>query len=439
MQHETRPGITRHQWLTLTGTTLGWGMEGFDASLYTLIVVPATKEILGPGASASSISFHAGLGVAIFLVGWALGGLLFGLLSDYFGRVRVLMVAVVLYAVFTAASAFAQEYWQLVLLRFIAGLGSGVEAPVGAVLMAETWNNRYRARAIGVMMSGFAGGFFLSSLVYGLLGEHGWRITLLVAVVPAFLALFIRRYIHEPETTADVKRRRAERRARGTRTEEDRFVLRRLFTPPLLRRMIPCLLIQTGALFAFWSTTTWTPQIITKLSGPGPGTVAHVSTATALLNLGGVVGYASWGFIADAIGRRGAFLVSFAVALIGIGVLFPFQHSLTVYLWLLPVVGFGIFGAVGGPCVQFPELFPAGVRASAIATSNSVGRLFTAAGPLIAGSLATQFFGGDLGIAVAVIASLAVLGIIGVLLAPETRNLPLAEPATEPAAVPATQ
>jgi len=426
-----RTRITRHQWLTLTGTTLGWGMEGFDASLYTLIVVPATKEILGPGASTSSVAFHAGLGVAIFLVGWALGGLLFGLLSDYFGRVRVLMAAVVLYAVFTAASAFAQEFWQLAALRFIAGLGSGVEAPVGAVLMAETWNNRYRARAIGVMMSGFAGGFFLSSLVYGLIGQHGWRVTLLIAVVPAFLALFIRRYIHEPEAMADVKRRRAERRARGVRTEEDRFILRRLFTPPLLRRMIPCLLIQTGALFAFWSTTTWTPQIITKLSGGQ--SVGNVAAATAMLNLGGIIGYASWGFIADAIGRRWAFVVSFTSALVGIGVLFPFSHTFTAYLWLLPVVGFGIFGALGGPCVQFPELFPSGVRASAIATSNSIGRLFTAAGPLIAGSVATQLFGGDLGVAVTAIAALAVLGIVGALLTPEPRHLPLGAPADVPA------
>lgn len=426
---ETRPRISRRQWLTLTGTTLGWGMEGFDASLYTLIVVPATREVLGPGATAAAVSFHAGLGVAIFLVGWALGGLLFGMLSDYFGRVRVLMAAVLLYTVFTAASALAQDFWQLALLRFMAGLGSGVEAPVGAVLMAETWNNRYRARAIGVMMSGFAGGFFLSSLVYGLIGQYGWRVTLLAAVAPAFLVLFIRRHIHEPDAMTDLKRRRAERRARGVRTDEDRFVLRRLFTPPLLRRMIPCLLIQTGALAAFWSTTTWTPQIITQLSGAAgdtsAATVSHVSTATAMLNLGGVVGYASWGFLADAVGRRGAYLISFGATLVGIGLLFPFHHGYTAYLWLLPLVGFGIFGTLGGPCVQFPELFPASTRASAIATSNAVGRLFTAAGPLVAVSIAGRFFGGDLGVAVTAVAALAVLGVAGALFAPETRHRPL--------------
>jgi MFS family permease len=426
--------ITRRQWLTLAGTTLGWGLEGFDASLFTLIIVPAVTDVLGPGASPGLISFRTGLAVAIFLVGWALGGLLFGMLADRFGRVRVLTLSIVLYAVATAASAVAQEYWQLAALRFLAGLGSGTEAPVGAVLMAETWNNRYRARAIGIMMSGFAGGFFLASVVYGAIGGHGWRITLLVAVAPALVALFVRKYIHESEAMLEVRRRRDERRRAGRRSRQDRSILVQLFSPPLLRRMVPCLLIQTGALFAFWSISTWTPPIIKGLAaadGLGPAaTLSHVSTATAMLNLGGVVGYASWGFIADAIGRRGAFLISFTVTIAATVALFPFSHSYGTYLVLLPIVGFGIFGALGGPCVYFPELFPTRVRASSLAVSNSVGRLLTAGGPLLAGTIATRYFDGDLGVAVTVVAALVVLAVLGALLAPETRGAFLDDPET---------
>ena len=176
--------ITKPQWLTLTGTTLGWGMEGFDVSLFALILIPAIKDLLGPDAAPAEVTFHAGLAVALFVLGWAVGGLVLGMLSDYYGRKRVLMAAVLLYALATGACALAQEFWILALLRFIAGLGSGVEAPVGAVLMAETWNNRYRARAIGIMMSGFAVGFFLASLVYGWIGQYGWRLTVLAALAP---------------------------------------------------------------------------------------------------------------------------------------------------------------------------------------------------------------------------------------------------------------
>lgn len=244
------------------------------------------------------------------------------------------------------------------------------------------------------------------------------------------------RWVDEPGRTVPpiptmclsaVKARRAERRARGVRNEEDRFILRHRFTPPLLRLMLPAILIQTGALFAFWSVTIWTPQIITKLFGAGSPaiSVSNVSTATAMLNLGGIVGYASWGVIADAIGRREAFFTSFAAILVGVGVLYPFSHSWTAYLRLLPVVGFGIFGALGGPNIMFPELFPTGVRASAIAISNSVGRLFPAAGPLVGATIAGQFFGGNLGMAVTGISALAVLGVIGVVLIPESRGVQL--------------
>jgi MFS family permease len=433
--------ITRPQWLALAGTTLGWGLEGFDVSLYTLVLVPAVSDLLGPTAGEADIRFHAGLAIALFLCGWALGAVLFGSLADRFGRVKVLTAGIVVYAVFTAASAFAQDYWQLAALRFMSGLGSGVEAPVGAALIAETWNNRYRARATGVMMSGYALGYFLASLVFGWIGGHGWRVTLLVALVPALVAFLVRRHVREPAETGARRAARAQRRRSGIRALEDRLEVVQLFTPPLRRKTLMCVMIQLGALISFWSVTTWTPSIVTGLAEAdghtGKAAIPLVAHATAMLNLGGVIGYASWGFIADAVGRRGAFAVSFAAAAIGIGVLFPFHHAYGTYLWLLPLVGFGVFGALAGPCVYFPELFGARVRASAIAVTNSGGRLLIASGPLVAGTIATSYFGGDLGIAVTVVASLLVIGAIGVALTPETRGMPLevaahAEPPLHP-------
>ncbi|MFI9415100.1 MFS transporter [Nocardia gamkensis] len=429
-----RTTITRRQWLTLVGTTLGWGLEGFDVSLFALIAVPAVKDLLGPDASSAEIRFHAGLGITIFLLGWTVGGLLLGFLSDYFGRVRILTFAVAAYAVFTALSAASDEFWQLAVLRFLAGLGSGVEAPVGAVLMAETWNNRYRARAIGIMMSGYAGGFFLASVAYAVVGVHGWRTTILLAVIPAVVAVFVRRFVEEPEAMVEVRRLRAERKAARVIGPEDRFVLWRLFSPPLLGRMLASLLLQTGALFAFWSVTTWTPTIITQLAtadGKGPAAiVTSVSTATAMLNLGGVIGYATWGFIADVVGRRYTFIISFVASATGIAILFPFPHSYHIYLWILPLVGFGIFGALGGVCVYIPELFPTSTRVSALVVGNSVGRLLTAPGPLIAGSIASRYFHGNLGTAVTVIAALMLLTIIGALAGPETKGVALEQTVT---------
>jgi len=434
--------ITRYQWLVLIGTTLGWGLEGYDASLYALIVGPAVTELLGPAATPTAIGVHAGLAISLFLAGWAIGAIIFGTLADYHGRVRVLSVCILLYAVCTAATALVQEYWQLATLRFLAGLGSGVEVPVGAALIAETWSGRYRGKAISVMMSGFAAGFFLASLTYGLLGGYGWRVTIAAAILPAFVGIFVRRVLHEPQAMVEIAERRKARKAAGIRTAEDRFVLARVLTPPLLSRTIVCSMIFTGVLLAFWSVTTWTPDIIRGVLAregvTGTDAVGRVALATALLNLGGVAGYASWGFIADWIGRRGAFLVSFLCSAIGLGVLYPFEHSYTTYLWLLPLVGFGVLGVLAGPSVYFPELFGPAVRATAIAVTNSAGRFLTVPGPLVAGTIATVHFGGNTGLAVVAVSGATVIAFIGVLLSPESRGRFLYEeeagaPSPEPA------
>lgn len=427
-----RQQITRVQWLVLFGTTMGWALDGFAGSLYALVLGPAMTDLLphsGIVVSSAQIGFYGGLTVALFLAGWATGGILFGVLADYFGRVRVLSIGILTYAVFTAAAAFADTWWQLGILRFIAGLGSGVEAPVGAALVAEVWRNRYRARACGVMMSGYAAGFFMAALAYGLLSENGWRFMLILAVVPAFLVWFLRRYVPEPEEIKDVIAKRKERKGKTSRQPEDQFVLRRLLSPPHLRATLICTLLATGALLAFWSVSTWYPQIIRDMtvaeSLPAQEANHRVAVSSMLFNAGGILGYASWGFIADAIGRKKAFLVSFLISGASVAYLFPFEHSYATYLIVIPIVGFGLFGALSGNFVYGPEMFSPSMRASGIALANSIGRYVTAAGPLVAGVIASSWFDGNLGVATAVLAATGIIALIGLYFAPETRDAEL--------------
>ncbi|QDO25649.1 MFS transporter [Streptomyces sp. S1A1-8] len=420
-----REEISKYQWAVLFATTLGWALDGFDSSLFTQVAAPATADLLNRPST-----FHTGLVVTLFLAGWATGAILFGAVADYIGRVRVLIIGVLTYSVFTAATVFVTEYWQFALVRFIAGIGSGVELPVGAALVAEAWNNRHRAKASSVMMSGLAIGSLLSALVYYFVGGLGWRQTLAFGLAPALLALFIRRHIHEPATTAEVKAQRAARRqeraAGAAKTADDRFVLNQLFSRPLVGRTVACTLICCGALFAFWSVTTWTPQIIRVVVAnrgvTGEAAVPYVSWATAALNVGGLLGYASWGFIADRIGRRRTYAMSLLIGITGILALYPFADSYTTYLWLLPVVGFGVFGVLSGNAVFFPELFGPSVRASAIAVTNSIGRFLTAAGPLSAGAIATTWFDGNLARATTAVSMLIVIAFIGLWFTPETHG-----------------
>jgi len=427
-----RTEITRTQWLVLLGTTMGWALDGFAGSLYALVLGPAMTELLphsGIEVGSDTIGLYGGLTVALFLTGWATGGILFGMLADYFGRVRVLSAGILTYAVFTALAAFADTWWQLGVLRFIAGLGSGVEAPVGAALVAEVWRNRHRARACGVMMSGYAMGFFLAALAYAVLGGPSWRLMMGIAVAPALLVYFIRRHVPEPpEIQGTITARRA-RRARGDRTEEDRFVLRRLLTRPLLSRTLIGTSLATGALVAFWSVSTWYPQVIRQAATAAalsPDVAnSRVAVASMLFNAGGVLGYASWGFLADAVGRRRAFATSFAVSALSVAFLFPFPHTFGTFLAVIPICGFGLYGALSGILVYGPELFPPSVRATGMALYNGIGRYVTASGPLVAGVIAASWFGGDLGIATTCIVGVGMLGAIGLLFAPETRGLPL--------------
>lgn len=434
-----RAEITKAQWLVLAGTMLGWGLDGFAGSLYILVLGPTMTELLpnsGIEATPANIGLYGGLTVGLFLAGWAVGGVAFGVLADYIGRTKILALGVLTYAVFTAAAAFVDNWWLLGILRFIAGVGSGVEAPVGAALIAESWRNRYRARAGGLMMSGYAMGFFAAALAYAFLGDLGWRFMMALAVLPAVLVWFIRRFVKEPEESTEAIRVRRERKQSGRRDHRDAFVLKRLFMRPLLKPTLICTAIATGALIAFWSVSTWYPQIIRQMgaaAGTEPGQIAQdVALASMLFNAGGIIGYAAWGFIADAIGRKPTFLLTFGVAAVTIAVIFPFDRPLGVFLGAMPVLGFALFGSLSGSFIYGPELFPTSLRATAIAFCNSVGRIFTAAGPLVAGVIATSWFAGNLGIATTVIAALGVVGLIGVAFATETRGKPLPTDVAEP-------
>src|SRR5512147_3247670 len=174
-----------------------------DATIYAIVLHPALHELLqtSPGATVSpeEIGWYGGIIFSIFLIGWAIGGITFGILADRFGRTKVLIATIIIYAVFTGAAALSQDWWHLAIYRFLTALGIGGEWAAGAALVAETWSEEKRARAAGILQSAWAAGYFVAAAVSLLMRDYGWRPLFVVGIAPAVVALFVRLWVKEPE------------------------------------------------------------------------------------------------------------------------------------------------------------------------------------------------------------------------------------------------
>lgn len=425
-----KPEITRAHWLTLIFCTLAWLFDGFDGSIFTLIMGPMMTEIGAEGgtpATADTIALYGGLAVSIYLFGWALGSMTFGVLADYFGRVKMLVVSVAMFSIFAASISFVDQFWLLLVFRFLSGIGSGAAFPIGATLVGEVWNNRYRAKAVSFMASGYAAGYFLSSMTYGLMGEAGWRSVMLLCAIPLVVLLPLAFFVRDPQVAVEARKQRREAKVSQAETSKSQgFPIVELFSPRYRRTTILALILSIGSLISFWSITTWVPQIIRSFSeeaGMGAGEVTtQIAIATAVLNLGGFVGYLTWGFIADAIGRKWAFSISILSMWGGSLILFPGESEFWHYLVLLPIIGFGMFGTFSGCAVWIPEQFPTEIRATGLSFTNGFGRMLTSFGPLVAGTIAISVFGGSLQLAITTLATMGLVAFVGIIFLPETRG-----------------
>ena len=197
-----REGVTPYQWLVLFVAWLGWVFDSMDATIYAIVLHPALDELLrasAGGATPETIGWHGGLIFSIFLIGWAIGGVTFGVIADRFGRTKTLIATILIYAVFTGLAALSQDWWHLAVYRFLTALGIGGEWAAGAALVAEVWPEEKRAKAAGLLQSAWAAGFFLAALFNLLLRGYGWRALFVVGILPAVAALLVRLWVKEPE------------------------------------------------------------------------------------------------------------------------------------------------------------------------------------------------------------------------------------------------
>jgi len=382
--------LDRRQWNTLVAANLGWMFDGYETYALLLTVGVALHQLLAP-AQFAQIPAYAGAVIALTLLGWGIGGVIGGILADYIGRKRTMVISILAYSLMTGLSAFAWDWVSFAALRLLVGIAIGSEWATGASLTAELWPDKARGKGAGLMQCGLGIGFFVASLVWlyvGTLGADGWRYMFLLGILPGFFTLWIRRGIPESPRweQANLRRQAAlERERSGALLEEHeraltRFTLLELFAEPeVRRRTLIAFAMSLATTLAWWGISAWLPPYVASvaakagLSGP-----QWASFAGMAYNIGAIAGYISLGFLADAYGRKPVTLFYFALAFITTPVVFLWTHDLNLLLVAACVNGFFSLGLYSWMPVWLPELFPTRIRATGAAfcfnTPRFIGR-----------------------------------------------------------------
>ena len=362
----------------LVAAALGWGLDAFDVMLYALVLASIMSDLGMPKAT-------GGLLGSLTLAAAAVGGVVFGFVADRYGRTRALIASILIYSVFTGACGLSRTVWQLALFRVLLGFGMGGEWASGATLVSETWPAEHRGKALGFVQSAWAVGYGAAVLVTAIvLPLAGWRAVFFVGVLPALLTAWVRRSVKEPAIW------RAVRSAPAGQA----YGFRDIFRGPMLALTVPVTLMNACTMFAWWGFNLWIPsylQLPAEQGGLGLGRYAMV--LLVVMQGGMWFGYVTFGFIADAIGRKRTY-VTYVVAAAVLVLAYTTTRNAWVLFALGPFVAFFGTGYFSGFGAVTAEIYPTAVRATAQGFTYNIGRIASAAAPWTVGQLAdTHGFG----------------------------------------------
>jgi MFS family permease len=438
--------LNRYHWFVLIVAALGWLFDCLDQQLFNVARVPAMRDLLGT-ADMRAITWFGGCATSLFLVGWATGGLMFGIMGDRVGRARTMVLTILIYSLCTGLSALSVGFWDFAFYRFLTGLGVGGEFAVGVALVAEVMPDRARPYALGLLQALSTVGNVMAAAVSIGVGKleqagmidpaHGWRYMFVIGAVPAFLALIIRRRLKEPERWQKAAAAGAGARKLGSYAE--------LFGHPRWRRhaILGFLLAFVGVV-GLWGILFFSVDLIrfvlrraletqgfssAVLSGK---LVVWVGISLIMLNVGAFPGLYLFSPIAERIGRKPTFAMAFLLAMLSTAGGFWFLNDISDIFWMIPIMGFCQFALFAGYAIYFPELFPTRLRATGTSFCYNVGRFAAALGPFTLGLLTSKVFGDfpdplPLRYAGLTMCSVFLLGLITLPFAPETKGQGLPE------------
>jgi MFS family permease len=392
--------MDRYQWTVLFAAWLGWGFDVFDGLLFNYVApncVPTLLGIpLGTPEAKSATFLWTGILTSLLLLGWAVGGVLFGRVADRVGRTRTLLLTMLMYSLGTAACAFAPNIWVLALCRVIASLGIGGEWAAGASMVAEVVPENRRVEAGALLYTSAPFGLFLATwLTWQISGvalrdapELSWRFVFLCGLIPAAVAFVVRWFVEEPPRWREVA--------------HEIPSMSELFTPQWRRTTASGLGLAIVALLTWWSCNAFIPTIASGLGAEAAAAKALDKVATTQLvegfkalatncfNLGGLIGTLITIPVAKVLGRRWMFAIYFLLA--GPAILAAFGLDLDPHtrLYLYFPIGLTVFGVFGSFTYYLPELYPTRLRATGAGFCYNAGRVITAFGPVLVSVIASR-------------------------------------------------
>lgn len=400
-------------WMVLLVAWLGWMFDGMEMGLYSVLARPALKDLLHT-TNDKAIGPYVGIMFALFLLGASLGGFIFGRLGDRIGRVKTMIITVIIYSVFTGLTAISHGVWMFGACRFLGAMGLGGEWGLGVALVMETWPNAKRPVLAGLLGSASNVGFLINALVNMKFAYLGWRLIFCIGVIPALLVLFIALAIKEPERWVKAKER-------GERND-----LKQLLEPQLRRTTIMACLISSVAVIGTWGVFQWIPTWVGSMVSKE--TAAHCASTTAMyMAFGQIVGAFIGGPAAEWFGRRISYAIFSFGSLVSAIALWTTVHAYGGHLFLLAAIA-GVFTTAffGWLPLYLPELFPTRIRATGEGITFNFGRIIAAVGVFWTGTLVAAF-GGSYSKAGAMMSLIYVFGLILIWFMPETKGCKLPE------------
>ncbi len=396
--------VNQYGWKALLGSAVGYAMDGFDLLILGFMLSAISADLALSPAQAGSL-------VTWTLIGAVAGGIIFGALSDKYGRVRVLTWTIVLFAVFTGLCAFAQGYWDLLIYRTIAGIGLGGEFGIGMALAAEAWPARHRAKASSYVALGWQVGVLAAALLTPMLLPHiGWRGMFILGIFPAFVAWYLRAKLHEPEVFV---KNQANTAVRPSKLESFRLLVKDRATAKVSLGVVILTSVQN---FGYYGIMIWMPNFLANQLG---FSLTKSGIWTAVTICGMMIGIWLFGQLADRIGRKPSFLL-FQLGATASIITYSQLSDPNTMLFAGAVLGMFVNGMMGGYGALMSEAYPTSARATAQNVLFNLGRAVGGFGPIVVGAIVSAY---SFQLAIAMLAAIYVIDMIAtVFLVPELKG-----------------